>query len=112
MPKPTDHVVPPAVPPPAPPRPTPLIVSDMSMTVLRRQLRQSREIAQSIHNLAGAMFKPGVEIKFALGARHYFGRVVEVIGTPGNTQVRVINLSTGRQRDLRLTDIVGIVQED
>lgn len=94
-----------------PNQPAPLIVSDLSLTVLRRQLRQSREIAQSIHNLAGAMFKPDVEIKFALGARHYFGKVVGVIGSPGHTQVRVVNLSTGKQRDLRLTDILGIVQE-
>ena len=90
---------------------TPLIVADMSLTILRRQLRQSREIAKSIHNLAGAMFKPDIEIKFALGTRHYFGKVVGVIGGPGHTQVRVINLSTGKQRDLRLTDILGIVQE-
>jgi hypothetical protein len=100
---------PPSVPPPSPPTPRGHNVLDIA--VLRRQLDQRRIIDSNIHNLARSMFKPDIEIKFALGARHYFGKVVEVIGTPGRTQVRVINLSTGKQRDLWLTDIVGIVQE-
>lgn len=109
MPNPPSKVTPPAVPPPAPPAPRG--ASDLSLTVLRREINRSMVVNQSIHSLAKSIFKPGVEIKYMLGVRNYYGTVVEVIGEPGRTQVRVINIATSKKRDLWLTDIVGILQE-
>jgi len=86
-------------------------MSERTLTVLRRQINQRRVIDKSIHYLAQNIFKTGTEIKYAISARHYYGRVVEVIGNPGHTQVRVTNMATSKQRDLWLTDIVGILQE-
>ena len=85
--------------------------SDMSLTVLRRQLYERRQIDVSIHNLASSMFKVAMEIKFRIGVREYFGAVSEVVGEAGNTRVRVVNLATGKERVLELIDIIGIVQE-
>ncbi len=103
------NVTPPAIPPPAPPQRLPL--NNATLTVLRRQINQQAVINRSIHYLAQNIFKPNTEIKYRLGARDYFGRVLEIVGNPGETQVRVVNLVTGKKRNLRLIDIIGIVQE-
>lgn len=87
-------------------------VPDLSLTVLRRQMDAMKRAANNVHNLAGSMFKADMEVKYRLNQRDYFGRVVEVIGTPGFTRVRVVNIATGRQRDLSLYDIIGLVQEN
>lgn len=87
-------------------------VPDLSLTVLRRQMDAMKRSASNVHNLACSMFKADMEVKYRLNQRDYFGRVVEVIGTPGFTRVRVVNIATGRQRDLSLHDIIGLVQEN
>jgi hypothetical protein len=78
------------------------------MTVLRRQLYQRRQIDVSIHNLACSMFKVTTEVKFRIGVREYFGAVSEVVGEPGSTRVRVVNLATGKERDLALIESSGL----
>jgi hypothetical protein len=35
-----------------------------------------------------------------------------VIGTPGNTWIRVTNLSTRKVRDIRIEDVTGLVKEN
>ncbi|MBI5951883.1 MAG: hypothetical protein HY865_09515 [Chloroflexi bacterium] len=86
--------------------------SDLSLAVLRRQMAQLKMVNQNIHNLARSIFKEGVKVQYTVNAREYFGRVVEVIGEPGHTQVRVINIVTNRKRDLLVADITGLVQEN
>ena len=86
-------------------------MNDLDLVVLRRQLKARKLTDVNIHNLAGSMFKPDSKVQFTVNGREYFGRVVEVIGVPGRTQVRVVNLSTKKQRDLHLVDITGLVRE-
>jgi hypothetical protein len=84
---------------------------ELSLATLRRQMAQLKMVNQNIHNLARSIFKEGVKVQFQFNGREYFGRVVEVIGAPGATQVRVVNVVTKRKRDLRVADITGILQE-
>jgi hypothetical protein len=57
------------------------------------------------------LFEAGRKIEYRVGERTYFGKVIEVIGLPARIQVRVENLATLKQRDIRLEDVTGIVQE-
>lgn len=84
---------------------------DLSLATLRRQQAQLRMVNQNIHNLARSIFKEGVKVQFQINGREYFGRVVEVIGAPGATQVRLVNVATNRKRDVRVEDITGLVRE-
>jgi hypothetical protein len=86
--------------------------NDLTLTVLRRQLDQRKLVDTNIHNLAKSIFKPDLNIKYRLNARDYFGRVIEVIGVPGRTQVRVENVVTLKKRDIALSDVTGLVQEN
>lgn len=84
---------------------------DLRLSVLRRQLDERKRVNVNIHNLARTIFKTGKEVKFQAKGRDYFGKVIEVIGNPGRTQVRVQNLSTLKERDVWLEDITGLVEE-
>jgi hypothetical protein len=86
--------------------------NDLTLTVLRRQLDQRKLVDANIHNLAKSIFKPELNIKYRLNNRDYFGRVIEVIGVPGRTQVRVENVVTLKKRDIDLVNITGLVQEN
>jgi hypothetical protein len=84
---------------------------DLSLATLRRQMTARALVDRNIHNLARSIFKQGVKVQFEINGREYFGRVEEVIGVPGRTQVRVTNIATKRKRDLQVADITGILQE-
>jgi hypothetical protein len=89
---------------------------DPSLTIvaLRRQLDQRKLIDANIHNLAKSIFKPGVKVQYRIGARDFFGSVIEVNGAIGTTHVVVENIGNPKARKhkvLGLTDIVGLVQE-
>jgi hypothetical protein len=84
----------------------------LSLAALRRQMAQLNMVNQNIHNLARSIFKEGVKVQYTVNAREYFGCVVEVSGSPGNTRVRVLNVVTNRKRDLMVADITGLVQEN
>lgn len=87
--------------------------SDLSLTVLRRLLAQSKLVNDNIHNVATSMLKPGTKIQYrANGGRDYFGSVEGVAGIPGTTRVKVKNLQTQKVRDIYLADITGLVQEN
>jgi len=86
--------------------------NDLTLVVLRRQLDQRKLVDSNIHNLAKSIFKPGVKVQWRVNARDYYGAVIEVIGMPGRTQVRVENVMTTKKRDLQLSDITGLVQEN
>ena len=79
--------------------------------ILRRLMAEEKRANEDLHNAAKALFKKDVKIQFRIGFRDYRGKVVEVIGMPGRTEVRVVNLATLKQRDIRLSDVTGIVQE-
>ena len=86
--------------------------NELSLATLRRQLAQRKLIDLNIHNLALSMLKPDVKIQYRAGKREYFGRVIEIVGTVGRTQVRVENLVTLKKRDIWLVDVTGLVQEN
>jgi len=81
------------------------------LSVIRRELAQAKRHFENVHTLAKVNFKPSVKLQYKINGRDYFGRVIEVIGMPGRTQIRVENLSTLKTRDIRLEDVTGIVQE-
>lgn len=83
-----------------------------SLSVLHRQMEAQKRAEQNVHNLAKSMFQAGVKVQFTANRKSYFGEVVEVIGTPGNTWVRLTNLSTLKVRDIRIEDITGLVKEE
>jgi hypothetical protein len=85
---------------------------ELNLSVLRRLLGERRRANENIHNVAMAMFKPGSKLQYRINVREYFGRVEAVIGLPGSTRVRVVNLSTLKKRDIQLRDITGLVQEN
>lgn len=85
--------------------------NDLNLTVLRRLLDQRRKLDKDIHNVANTLLKPNMKIQYRVGIRDYIGRVVEIIGLPGRTQVRVENVTTSKQRDIWLSDVTGLVQE-
>jgi hypothetical protein len=87
-------------------------IMEPSLMVLRRQLNEKKRVEQNIHNLAKSMFRLGVRVEFASHRRTHYGEVVEVIGTPGNTWIRVTNLSTRKVRDIRIEDVTGLVKEN
>ena len=82
------------------------------LSVLSRQIEARKRANTNVHNLAKTMFTKGIKVMFKANQKAYFGTVVEVIGTPGDTWLRLVNLSTKKQRDIRVEDITGIVQED
>ena len=86
--------------------------NDLNLTVLRRQLAQRKMIDLNIHNLALSMLKPDVKVQYRAGGREYFGRVIEIVGVAGRTQVRVENVVTLKKRDIWLVDVTGLVQEN
>jgi hypothetical protein len=86
-------------------------LANLNLTVLRRQLEQRKLVDTNIHNLAQSIFKPGSKVQWKLNGRDYYGVVIEIIGNPGRSQVRVTNTQTQKQRDLNLSDITGLVQE-
>lgn len=81
------------------------------LSVIRREMAQAKRHLENVHNLAKVNFKPSSKLQYKIAGREYFGRVIEVIGVPGRTQIRVENLSTLKKRDIRLEDVTGIVQE-
>lgn len=85
---------------------------DTSLAVVRRLLVERQRVNDNLHNVARAMFQPGIQIRYQINDNEYFGTVIDVIGIPGTTRVRVCNLRTQRQRDIHLCQITGIVQED
>lgn len=85
--------------------------SDLSLTTLRRQMAQRKIVDQNIHNLAKSIFKKDLKLQYRIGARDFFGIVIEVNGAPGMTHVRVQNLMTKKMRTLGLSEIIGIVTE-
>ena len=89
-----------------------MMTTDLNLAVLRRLLAQRKLVNDNIHNVAKSMLKPDQKIQYRVNGRDYFGRVIEVIGNPGRTQVRVENLVTLKQRDIWLVDITGLVQEN
>ncbi len=84
---------------------------DLTLAVLRRQLDVLRLTNANIHNLAKSIFKPNMTVQWKANGRDYYGVVIEVIGTPGRTQVRVENVATHKKRDLLVAYITGLVQE-
>ena len=85
--------------------------SELSLAVLRRLLGERRRANENLHNVAVSMFQPGCKVQYRLSAREYFGSVVAVLGLPGSTRVRVLNLATQKERDIQLYEITGLVQE-
>ena len=85
--------------------------NDLSLSVLRRLLAQAKRADESVHNVSKSLLQPGIKIQYRINFRDYFGKVIEVIGCPGRTQVRVENLATLKTRDIRLDDVTGILQE-
>lgn len=94
------------------PPPTPRsLQSPPSLSTLRQLLSKRNHIDQDIYNVTKSLLPPGTKIQYRINFRDYFGRVVEVVGSPTRPQVRVENLSTLKKRDIQLNDITGIVQE-
>jgi len=86
----------------------------LTLAVLRRQLDQRKLVDANIHNLAKTIFKPGTNVKYRIGARDFFGCVIEVNGAVGTTHVVVENIGNPKARNrkiLSLADIIGFVQE-
>lgn len=86
--------------------------NELTLATLRRQLAQRKIIDLNVHNLALAMLKPETKVQYRAGKREYFGRVIEIVGSPGRTQVRVQNVVTLKKRDIWLADVTGLVQEN
>jgi hypothetical protein len=88
---------------------------DPSLTIaaLRRQLHQRKLVDANIHNLAKSIFKPGVKVQYRIGARDFFGSVIEVNGEVGTTHVveNIGNSKARKHKVLSLADIIGFVQE-
>lgn len=87
-------------------------IMEPSLTVIRAQIDARKRADQNIHNLAKSMFRLGVRVEFRSNQRTYYGECMEVIGAPGNTLIRLTNLSTLRVRDVRVEDITGLVKEN
>ena len=85
--------------------------TELNLKVLQRLLAEQKRVNSNIHNVAASMLKPGTTVQYLINERRYFGSVVDVIGLPGTTRVRVENLSTLKKRDIGLSDITGLVQE-
>lgn len=86
--------------------------SDVNITVMLRLLWQRAKLDQDIHNVAKTMFVPGLNIRYRVNTRDYFGRVLAVVGLPGKTQVHVENVVTLKKRYIALSDVTGLVQEN
>lgn len=87
-------------------------IVEPSLTVIRAQIDAKKRAEQNIHNLAKSTFRLGVRVEFRLHNRTHYGECAEVIGTPGNTWIRLTNLSTLKMRDVRVEDITGLVKEN
>ena len=87
-------------------------INSLDLAVLRRLLAQRQMVNDNIYNVAKAMLKEGTTIRYRVNERDYFGSVVQVIGIPSTTRVRVKNLHTLKERDIQLGDITGLVQEN
>ena len=83
-----------------------------SLKMLRHAMAREQRANEELHSLARSMLKRGTKIEYTINYRRYYGQVEEIIGVPGKTQVRVVNAATFKKRDIRLTDITGIVQEN
>jgi hypothetical protein len=83
-----------------------------SLAVLRGLLQREHNLQQDIHNVTQVLFPAGTKLEYQVSERRYFGQVVAVHGVPGTTRLRVTNLGTGKEREIALTDITGVVQEE
>lgn len=89
--------------------------NSLLFTALRRQMTYRRTVDQNIHNLAWSLFKKGTKIQYRIGARDFFGVVIEVTGAVGVTHVVVENVGNPRakrRKVLSLDQITGLVQEN
>ncbi len=84
---------------------------DLNLTVMRRLMAQAKRAEENLHNVAKSLLGRDVKISYKIASRDYFGKVIEVIGSPGRTQVRVQNLITQKTRDIRLDDVTGVLDE-
>ncbi len=84
------------------------------LQVLRGLLKRRKQLDQDVWNVAKSMFQPGIKVQYQISHRDYFGKVIEVLGFSGVTdvRVRVENLATLKRRDIQLSDITGLVQEN
>ena len=83
--------------------------NDLNLAALRRQLAARKLVDSNIHNLARSMFTTGSSLRISIGGHQQYGQVVEVVGLPGATKVRV-QVGTKKPRDIRLEDITGMVE--
>lgn len=83
--------------------------NDLNLAALRRQLSARRLVDSNIHNLAKSMFKPGSNVQITVSGRQHYGQVVEVVGLPGATKVRV-QIGAKKPRDICLEDVTGMVE--
>lgn len=87
-----------------------------SLYLIRRCLHERKRANENLHNVTFATFKAGLKVQYKIaipsGEREYFGSVVAVCGIPGTTRLRVRNLHTQKERDVELSQIIGIVQEN
>lgn len=87
-------------------------IMEPSLAVIRAQIDAKKRAEQNIQNLAKSMFRLGVRVEFRSHNRTHYGECVEVIGAPGNTWIRLTNLSTLKVRDVRVEDVTGLVKEN
>lgn len=83
----------------------------LALQVIRRLLNERRRANENLHNVAKSMLEPGKKVQYQVNEREYFGSVVFIGGFPGKTYVRVMNLRTLKERNIELSQITGLIQE-
>lgn len=80
----------------------------LDLAAMRQAMAEEKRTNEMLHRVAKQLLKPGIRIGYRIGYVDYVGEVIDVIGVPGRTEVRVQNVATLKKRDIRLIDITAI----
>lgn len=80
----------------------------LDLAAMRQAMAEAKSTNETLHRVAKQLLKPGTRIGYRIGYMDYIGEVIEVIGVPGRTEVRVQNVATLKKRDIKLIDITAI----
>lgn len=84
----------------------------LDLDALRHAMAEEKRTNETLHRIAKALLKKGTRIGYRIGYTDYVGEVIEVIGVPGRTEVRVQNVATLKKRDIQLIDITSISAQE
>ncbi len=83
-----------------------------SLTTLLVLMSKAKRADEDVHNVAKTLFKPDTKIMFKRSGKAHLARVLDVTGVPGRTFISIEKISSMKRFNIRLEDIIGIVQEN